>query len=138
MGESSFNLHTSRVAIEQQLLVEIQSMKGIMISIVFVLVLGVFTPVSSQSESGEAKTCTYKNGGKTYQINEGDVTEIKKTKIRICENGKSVLKKKGEVKPPYKYGCNGCTFNGKIICQGTVVQVRAYLTYIGTYKLVFI
>ena len=86
-----------------------------------------------------AKTCTYKNGGKTYQINEGDVTEIKKTKVRVCENGKSVLKKKEEVKGPYKYGCNGeypvelehktigtfpgCTYNGKIVCQGTVVQV---------------
>ena len=102
-------------------------MKGIMISIATVLVLEVrqggaiecnqskflflqiFTPAFSQSESGEAKTCTYKNGGKTYQINEGDVTEIKKTKIRICENGKSVLKKKEEVKPPFKYGCNGET-----------------------------
>merc|ERR1719431_2575091 len=60
--------------------------------------------------------------GKTYQINEGDVTEIKKTKIRICENGKSVLKKKEEVKPPYKYGCNGCTYNGKIVCRGTEVK----------------
>ena len=30
-------------------------------------------------EAQQAKTCTFKNGGNTYQINEGDVTEIKKT-----------------------------------------------------------
>ena len=58
-------------------------------------------------EAQKAKTCTFKNGGNTYQINEGDVTEIKKTKVRVCENGKSVLKKKAEVPKPYKYGCNG-------------------------------
>ena len=77
-----------------------------------------------QEEGG--KTCTFKNGGKEYQINEGDVTEIKKTKVRVCENGKSVLKKKAEVPKPYKYGCNGCSFKGKIVCQGTVVKVRTY------------
>ena len=64
-----------------------------------------FQYCKAQAEGG--KTCTYKNGGKTYQINEGDVTEIKKTKVRVCENGKSVLKKKEEVPKPYKYGCNG-------------------------------
>ena len=64
-----------------------------------------FQYCKAQAEGG--KTCTYKNGGKTYQINEGDVTEIKKTKVRVCENGKTVLKKKEEVPKPYKYGCNG-------------------------------
>merc|ERR1712098_271597 len=72
-----------------------------------IVIMFVMLPLLHKSESAEAKTCTYKNGGKTYQINEGDVTEIKK---------------KEEVKAPYKYGCNGCTFNGKIVCQGTVVQ----------------
>ena len=64
-----------------------------------------FRYCQAQAEGG--KTCAYKNGGKTYQINEGDVTEIKKTKVRVCENGKTVLKKKEEVPKPYKYGCNG-------------------------------
>ena len=59
----------------------------------------------------------YKNGGKTYQINEGDVTEIKKTKVRVCENGKSVLKKKAEVPKPYKYGCNGEKVYNKLKVQ---------------------
>ena len=35
------------------------------------------------------------------------VTEIKKTKIRVCEDGKSVLKKKEEVPFPYKLACGG-------------------------------
>ena len=62
------------------------------------------------SQLDQVKTCKYKNGGKTYEINEGDVTEVKKTKVRVCENGKTILKKKEEVPLPYKYGCNGKKF----------------------------
>ena len=52
----------------------------------------------------------YKNGGKTYEINDGEVTEIKKNKIRVCDNGKTLLKKKEEFPPPWKYACNGKKF----------------------------
>ena len=33
----------------------------------------------ARREAGQ--TCQYKNGGKTYTIQEGEVTEIKKTKV---------------------------------------------------------
>lgn len=49
----------------------------------------------------------YKNGGKTYEINDGEVSEIKKNKIRVCDNGKNLLKSKEEFPPPWKYACNG-------------------------------
>lgn len=53
------------------------------------------------------KTCQFKKNGETYQINEGEVTEIKKTKVRVCVDGKNILKKKEEYPPPYKFGCEG-------------------------------
>ena len=55
----------------------------------------------------EKKTCIFKNGGKEYQANEGEVVEVKKTKLRLCENGKTILKKKTEFKLPYNFACNG-------------------------------
>ena len=55
----------------------------------------------------EAKVCKYKNDGEEYEVAEGEVTEIKKTKIRVCEGGKTVLKKKEEVPFPYKIACGG-------------------------------
>ena len=78
------NAHTRRVTKGQQLLVKIQKMKGI----TFALILLVFQQLLCQGQARGGKTCTYKNGGKEYQINEGDVTKIKKTKIRVCENEK--------------------------------------------------
>ena len=33
---------------------------------------------------GQDKTCKFKNKGKEYQANEGEVVEVKKTKLRIC------------------------------------------------------
>ena len=84
--------------------------------------------VFSQPIDGKSsKTCQYKNNGVTYQINEGEVSEIKKSKVRVCLDGKNVLKKKAEVPLPWKYACNGCTVKGKVVCQGTVVRVRKYL-----------
>merc|ERR1712012_1150593 len=78
--------------------------------------------VLSQPIDGKtSKTCQYKNNGVTYQINEGEVSEIKKSKVRVCRDGKNVLKKKAEVPLPWKYACNGCTVKGKVVCQGTVV-----------------
>eukprot|EP00092_Neocalanus_flemingeri_P067542 GFUD01082463.1.p1 GENE.GFUD01082463.1~~GFUD01082463.1.p1 ORF type:complete len:141 (+),score=42.88 GFUD01082463.1:28-423(+) len=56
---------------------------------------------------GQEKTCTFKNKGKEYEANEGEVVEVKKTKLRLCENGKTVLKKKTEFKLPYKFACKG-------------------------------
>ena len=56
---------------------------------------------------GQDKTCKFKNKGKEYQANEGEVVEVKKTKLRICENGKTVLKKKKEFKLPYNFACKG-------------------------------
>ena len=53
------------------------------------------------------KTCKYKNNGVEYEINDGEVSEIKKTKVRVCDNGKNLLKKKEEFPPPWKYACNG-------------------------------
>merc|ERR1711973_426296 len=52
------------------------------------------------------KTCKYKNNGVEYEINDGEVSEIKKTEVPL----------------PWKYACNGCTQNGKIICKGTIVR----------------
>merc|ERR1711953_729129 len=68
------------------------------------------------------KTCQFKTNGETYQINQGEVTEIKKTKVRVCDNGKNILKLKTEFRPPYKFGCEGCTVKGKIVCKGTIVR----------------
>jgi hypothetical protein len=44
--------------------------------------------------------------GKKYQANEGEVVEVKKTKLWICENGKTILKKKKVFKLPYNFSCN--------------------------------
>merc|ERR1712025_1471557 len=62
-------------------------------------------------------TCQYRNKGEMYDIKEGSVTEVKKTKVRVCENGKTILKKKEEVPKPYKWACGGCSVNGKIVCK---------------------
>ena len=56
---------------------------------------------------GQDKTCKFKNKGKEYQAHELEVVEVKKTKLRICENGKTVLKKKKEFKLPYNFACKG-------------------------------
>ena len=63
--------------------------------------------VSNQPVVENKKTCQYKNNGVTYQINDGEVSEIKKTKVRVCEDGKNLLKKKEEVPLPWKFACNG-------------------------------
>ena len=55
----------------------------------------------------QEKTCTFKNAGKEYEANDGEVVEVKKTKLRVCENGKTVLKKKTEFKLPYNFACKG-------------------------------
>ena len=79
-----------------------------------------------------------KKSGVTYEINDGEVSEIKKSKVRVCTDGKNLLISKEEFPPPWKYACDGelnvlkfifhlkclgCTMNGKIICKGTVVRV---------------
>ena len=55
------------------------------------------------------KTCMYKDkkSGVTYEINEGEVSEIKKSKVRVCTDGKNLLISKEEFPPPWKYACDG-------------------------------
>ena len=60
----------------------------------------------SQPVAGE-KTCRYKNKGVEYQIGEGEVTEIKRSKVRVCTGGKTLLVAKEDFPPPWKYACNG-------------------------------
>ena len=51
--------------------------------------------------------CEYKSKGKTYDVQEGEVTQVKKTTVRVCTNGKLILKKNEEVPKPYKFACGG-------------------------------
>merc|ERR1712080_161477 len=67
------------------------------------------------------KTCKLKHLGKTHDVQEGQITEIRKTTFRVCTNGSLILKKKKEVRPPYKIGCGGCWY-GKLLCNGEIVQ----------------
>ena len=60
----------------------------------------------SQPVAGE-KTCKYKNKGVEYEIGEGEVTEIKRSKVRVCTGGKTLLVAKEDFPPPWKYACNG-------------------------------
>ena len=60
----------------------------------------------SQPVAGE-KTCKYKNKGVEYEIEEGEVTEIKRSKVRVCTGGKTLLVAKEDFPPPWKYACNG-------------------------------
>ena len=55
------------------------------------------------------KTCMYKDkmSGVTYEINDGEVSEIKKSKVRVCTDGKNLLLSKEEFPPPWKYACDG-------------------------------
>ena len=55
------------------------------------------------------KTCMYKDkkSGVTYEINDGEVSEIKKSKVRVCTDGKNLLISKDEFPPPWKYACDG-------------------------------
>ena len=48
-----------------------------------------------------------KKSGVTYEINEGEVSEIKKSKVRVCTDGKNLLLSKEEFPPPWKYACDG-------------------------------
>eukprot|EP00092_Neocalanus_flemingeri_P072997 GFUD01089962.1.p1 GENE.GFUD01089962.1~~GFUD01089962.1.p1 ORF type:complete len:129 (+),score=38.95 GFUD01089962.1:63-449(+) len=70
----------------------------------------------------QSKTCVFRNKGKKFDIQEGEVTSIKKDKVKVCENGKLVQKDKSEVPTPYKIGCNGCMWYGRVICEGNVVK----------------
>ena len=48
-----------------------------------------------------------KMSGVTYEINDGEVSEIKKSKVRVCTDGKNLLLSKEEFPPPWKYACDG-------------------------------
>ena len=59
------------------------------------------------SSDGQGRTCVFRNKGKKFDIQEGEVTAIKADKVKVCEAGKLVQKEKSEVPTPYKIGCNG-------------------------------
>merc|ERR1712098_950777 len=67
------------------------------------------------------KTCKFRHKGKTYDVREGEVTEIKDTTVKVCRNGFLLVKKKTGVRAPYKFPCGGCWY-GELLCQGTIVQ----------------
>ena len=54
-----------------------------------------------------AKTCVFRNKGKKFEIQEGEVTSVKKDSVRVCEGGKLIKKDRDEVPRPFKIGCNG-------------------------------
>ena len=75
-----------------------------------VFVLQIYLNRATISQPVESKkTCMYKDktSGVTYEINEGEVSEIKKSKVRVCTDGKNLLKSKEEFPPPWKYACEG-------------------------------
>lgn len=76
-----------------------------------VLQAAILAAIATIVTGQEAKVCKFKNDGEEYDVAEGEVTEIKKTKIRVCEGGKTVLKKKEEVPFPYKIACGGEIYN---------------------------
>ena len=57
--------------------------------------------------AAQGKTCVLRNKGKKFDIQQGEVTGVKKDKVKVCDNGKLVEKEKSEVPTPYKIGCNG-------------------------------
>jgi len=66
-------------------------------------------------------TCTLKRKGKTYDVQEGEVTVILKKLVKVCKDGKLSFKPKSEVRAPYKKACGGCWY-GKLLCNGEIVQ----------------
>ena len=60
--------------------------------------------------SWSSAECVFRNKGKKFDIQEGEVTSVKKDKVKVCENGKLVQKEKSEVPTPYKIGCGGEQF----------------------------
>ena len=56
---------------------------------------------------GQGRSCVFRNKGKKFDIQVGEVVSVKKDKVKVCEGGKLVNKDKSEVPTPYKIGCNG-------------------------------
>ena len=56
---------------------------------------------------GQGRSCVFRNKGKKFDIQVGEVVSVKKDKVKVCEGGKLVNKDKAEVPTPYKIGCNG-------------------------------
>merc|ERR1711915_641887 len=72
--------------------------------------------------SAGGRSCIFRNKGKKFDIQEGEVTSVKKDKVRVCENGKLVKKDRSEVPTPFKIGCNGCVWYGRVVCDGNIVK----------------
>merc|ERR1712228_207958 len=54
-----------------------------------------------------ASQCIFRNGGKKFDVKEGEVTSVKGDKVRVCEGGKLIKKAKDEVPQPLIIGCGG-------------------------------
>merc|ERR1712037_163101 len=81
---------------------------------IFLLLVTIVTLSASQ--------CTFRNGGKKFDVKEGEVTSVKADKVRVCEGGKLVKKAKEEVPQPFVIGCGGCLWYGRVVCDGNVVK----------------
>merc|ERR1712200_49445 len=93
-----------------------QQIYSTMIRILTILVF--FTAIVALS-SGQ---CTFRNGGKKFDVAEGEVTSVKGDKVRVCEGGKLIKKAKEEVPQPFVIGCGGCLWYGRVVCDGNVVK----------------
>ena len=54
-----------------------------------------------------SQTILSRNGGKKFDVAEGEVVGIKSGKVRVCEAGKLANKPEEEVPKPYTIGCGG-------------------------------
>ena len=64
----------------------------------------------------------FRNKGKKFDIQVGEVVSVKKDKVKVCEGGKLVNKDKSEVPTPYKIGCNG----EYVVCCMIVININAH------------
>ena len=69
-----------------------------------------------------SSSCLWKKKG--VEVCEGAVVKELKTKVKICENGKLRFKSKDAVKPGYPLGGRDCRWQGEILCDGQIVEVR--------------
>ena len=58
------------------------------------------------------------------EVCEGAVVKELKTKVKICEDGKLRFKSKDAVKPGYPLGGRDCRWQGEVLCDGQIVEVR--------------
>merc|ERR1711962_860724 len=93
----------------------------VMWSLYTVLLLTSVCLISTCRGQNAGKTCKLKHKGKSFDVQEGEVTYITKNTVKVCKNGKLTYVNKSEVRAPYKMGCGGCWY-GKRLCNGDIVQ----------------